>query len=257
MNGNFTDRKDALRALRWDRVKKNRVLWGLFVLSFVLSFLCPLLINIEYCAIFYPTLNAVLNGLANISFGYFSGFLVYLFGSFLPGTKRDIEIIDSIYFSLYNISVLLDMTDKHFLHENEKRLKGPEFEAKLYNFIVKDANVSDILEANAKRGPLYANTNNLKFLSRRLSLLNNNIEQLITAYGREMKSDEIARLSSMSKLESALLESIDDNGVTLDEDRVYLFVSDYYQYTHLVFDYIISCYNRYKYCEYNCSRVNK
>lgn len=257
MKGNFTDRKDALRALRWDRAKKNKVLWGLFVLSFVLSFLCPLLINLEFCDIFYPTENAVLNGLANISFGFFSGFLVYLFSSFLPGTKRDIEIIDSIYFSLYNISVLLDMIDKHFLHENEKKINPREFEAKLYNFVVKGANISDILDANAKREILYANTNNIRFLSRRLSLLSNYVERLITSYGREMKSHEIERLSLISNLKSLLLESVEGNGETLNEDKICHFVTLYYTYTRIFLNNMIWEYNFYKYCNYNCSRFNK
>lgn len=256
MKGNFTDRKDALRALRWDRAKKNKVLWGLFVLSFVLSFLCPLLINIEYCAIFYPTLNAVLNGLANISFGYFSGFLVYIFSSFFPSTKKDIEIIDSIFFNLYLISELLNTISDDFIPDN-KRINSNTFECSLFNYLVEGSVLNEIKDLDNLPDTLRINNANYIAIEMRLALVNENIDKLVTSYRRELKSNEIEVLTSLSNVKNELIDSVDSSKTVANKDRLSIFIMNYYGYFLQFHISVCSEYSRYKYCKYNISRFSE
>lgn len=256
MKGNFTDRKDALRALRWDRAKKNKVLWGLFVLAFVLSFLCPILVNYIFCDIFYPTENAILNGLANISFGYFSGFLVYLFSSFLPESKRDIEIIDSIYFKLYNISMILEEIEKDFLPENVNSTPST-INLKLCNYIIKNGNVEHFITTDDLPSTICIDKIHFKALELRLTLLNEEIEKLVTSYRRELKSDEIQHLLSLAGLEKLLMKIVENDNCSINKDYLFIFIMDYINNILLFYRSVCPPYMRYKYCEYNIPHYNK
>ena len=253
MKGNFTNRKDALRALRWDRVKKNKVLWFLFVLSFVLSFMCPLLINLKYCDIFYPTENAVLSGLANISFGYLSGFLVYMFSSFFPNTKKEIEIIDSIFFNLYLISYHLNSINQCFIPDN-KKCNSNTFECSLFNYLVKGDNINDIKEIDCLSDTLIANAVNFIALEKKLNLVNEYVDKLVTSYRRELKGNEIEVLTSLSNVKNELMESVDSSRKIVSKDRLSIFMMNYYGSLLQFHNRVCSAYSRYKYCKYNISR---
>lgn len=255
MSKKYTNRKDALKALRWDRIKKNCFLWSFFALSFVLSFLCPLLVNYFFCDIFYPTENAILSGLANISFGYFSGFLVYLFSSFLPGTKKDVEIIDSIYFNLYNISMVLEYIEKEFLPENSKS-DNRTIRINLCNYLVKDGKIEHFDTTESLPSTLIVDKIHFKALELRLTMISEMTDKLITSYRRELKSEEIQYLSSFADLADLLKKTVDSNNVTINKDGLFIFIMDYIQYRILFYRKVCPNYMRFKYCEYNITHYN-
>ena len=255
MRHNYTNRKDALRALRGDRVKKNKFLWFLFALSFVFSFLCPLLINLKYCDIFYPTENAILNGFANISFGYFSGFLVYLFSSFFPETKRDVEIMDSIYFNLYNISMTLDYIEQDFLPENAK-VNTKIIRTNLCNYLVKDRIIEHFDTTEDLPSTLIVDCIHYKALEMRLTIVSDLIDKLITSYRRELRSEEIHYLSSLANVKDLLKKIVENDNVSINKDGLYIFIMDYIQYRILFYSKVCPNYMRYKYCKYNISHYN-
>ena len=257
MKNGYTNRKGALRALRWDMVKKNIVLWGLFVLSFILSFLCPLLVNYLFRDnTSYPTINAILNGVANISFGYFSGFLVYLFGSFNPESKRDIEIIDVIYFKLYNISMMLEHIEQDFLPEKIK-VTSSTIRTNFCNYLIKDGNVEQFNTTDDLPAVITVDKMHFRALELRLSWITEEIDKFITSYRRELKSDEIQYLLWLSSLKDALMKIVDNNNSSIDKDSFFMFIINYVQYRTLFYRAVCPNYMRYKYCEYNIPYYNK
>ena len=256
MKGNYTNRKDALRALRRDRIKRNKVLWGFFVLAFILSFLCPILVNYIFCDIFYPTENAILNGLANISFGYFSGFLVYLFSSFLPESKRDIEIIDSIYFKLYDISMMLEDIEQDFLPENVKSTPSI-IRTNFCNYLLKDGNVEQFNTTDDLPTIISIDKIHFRALELRLSWIKEEIDKFIASYRRELRSDEIQCLLWLSSLKDALMKIVDSNNSAINKDSFFMFIANYIHYRILFYGTVCPNYMRYKYCEYNIPHFNK
>ena len=255
MKGDFTSKKQALKALRRDKIRKNRFLWILFFLSIILSFACPLLINYEFCDIFYPKENAILNGLTNISCGYFSGFLVYLFSSFFPGTRRNIEIIDSIFFNLYIISTYLENIERDFLPEDVKR-DSKTIRTNLCNYLVQNANLKNFkLSEDLPSNPI-VNKTHFKAMKMRLMLLNEQIEKLITSYRRELKSEEIENLSSLANLQKMLELSVDSSMTEYKKDELFYFIIDYITYSRLFYSRVCPEYKRFKYCKYNINSYN-
>ena len=252
MNNHFTSKKEALRALRYDRIRKNKFLWILFLLSVVLSFVCPFLINHVFCDIFYPTENAILNGIANISFGYFSGFLVYLFSSFFPGTKRDVEIMDSIFFNLYIISTYLGNIESDFMPEDIKR-DSKTVRTNLCNYLVQNANLKNFRCSDDLPSTCIVDKIHFKAVEMRLTLLNEQTEKLITSYRRELRSEEIEDLSSLANLIKKLEVCVDSSMKEYKKEALYFFVIDYIQYSHLFYSRVCPEYKRFKYCKYNIS----
>lgn len=208
-----------------------------------------------YCDIFYPTENAILNGTANISFGYFSGFLVYLFSSFYPGTKRDVEIMDSIYFNLYNISMVLEHIEQDFLPENAER-NSKTIRVSLCNYLVKDANIKHFSTTDNLPSTLIVNKYHYKALEMRLAMLNELIDKLITSYRRELKSVEIEDLSSLAKLKDSLTKSVDNIKMEFNKDGIYFLIMDYIQYSRLFYSRVCPEYMRFKYCKYDIPYFN-
>ena len=253
MNNHFTSKKEALRALRYDRIRKNKFLWILFLLSVVLSFVCPFLINHVFCDIFYPTENAILNGIANISFGYFSGFLVYLFSSFFPGTKRDVEIMDSIFFNLYIISTYLGNIESDFMPEDIKR-DSKTVRTNLCNYLVQNANLKNFRCSDDLPSTCIVDKIHFKAVEMRLTLLNEQTEKLITSYRRELRSEEIEDLSSLANLIKKLEVCVDSSMKEYKKEALYYFVIDYIQYSHLFYSRVCPEYKRFKYCKYNIPR---
>lgn len=253
MNDHFTSKKEALRALRYDRIRKNKFFWILFLLSVVLSFVCPFLINHVFCDMFYPNENAILNGLANISCGYFSGFLVYLFSSFFPGTKRDIEIMDSIFFNLHIISTCLENIESDFLPEDVKR-DSKTVRTNLCNYLVQNANLKDFRVSDDLPSTCIVNKIHFEAIKMRLAMLNEQTEKLITSYRRELRSEEIEDLSALANLKKTLGDSVNNSKTEYNKDRLYYFIFDYIAYSHLFYSRVCPEYKRFKYCKYNISR---
>ena len=253
MNDHFTSKKDALKALRYDRIRKNKFLWILFLLSVVLSFVCPFLINHVFCDIFYTTENAILNGLANISCGYFSGFLVYLFSSFFPETKRDIEIRDSIFFNLYIISTYLENIESDFMPEDVKR-DSKTVRTNLCNYLVQNANLKNFRCSDDLPSTCLVDKIHFKAMEIRLTLLNEQTEKLITSYRRELRSEEIEDLSSLANLKKMFEVCVNSGKTEYHNDKLYYFIIDYIQYSHLFYSRVCPEYKRFKYCKYNIPR---
>ena len=254
MRRKYTNKKDALYAFRWNRVWKNKILWFLFVISILLSILCPIFTNTLFDQYFYPVTNAILNGLSNISFGYLSGFLVYLFSSFFPDTKREVEIKDSIYFNLFLISETLNIIDNDFIPDDIP-ISRKEYESKLYNYLVANGNTLDVSDKKTLPTTAYINIKCFFKLSRRLSLIKEEVDNLISSYGREMDSSEIEYLNKLSGLYSSFMKSADDIKSTYIEDYFDIFIMDFISYGHVQFKHIWYEYERFKYCDYNITRT--
>ena len=94
----------AVRAYRWKKIKSIKCMWICFVICILLLFACPFICNLHFQNDTYPILNALLTILFNVSIGYFTGFIVYLFITFFPTTKRDVITRVGIYFNLCLIS---------------------------------------------------------------------------------------------------------------------------------------------------------
>ena len=255
MRHNYSNRKDALRALRWDRVKKNKFLWFLFALSFVLSFLCPLLINYKYCDIFYPTENAVLTILSNISFGYLAGFIVYVLTTFLPETKRYIEINDNIYFRLYLLSRVITEIDEDIM-PGVSEVKARFYENSVYNYLVKNANIEDLLDSTDHPTPPYINRCNYDRLSLKLSFIKDEIKTMVASYGREMESSTINKMLELQNLSDMFNNLAKLNIDFYNEDMLIIVISDITYKLHNGFLHDCLKYERFKYCKETIGLTN-
>lgn len=244
---NFTNRKDALKALRWRKVRENKIVWILFCLSILSAFICPILINIYCDVIFYPISNAILDALSNISFGYLTGFLVYLLGSFLPSTKKEIEIKDSIYFNLYMISENLNLLERKIVG-NKDKMNYNDYVTSFYNYLVTDTRGDN----NYKLNNIFIKKkhfDNIKYL---YTFIDNEIKCLIMSYGREMLNSEVEKITRGSQLYSEFI-GIKDCDFQNPQELLVDIIAEFASYWHLFFRYICEEYEEYKYCDYQVS----
>lgn len=252
MKGQFTNMEDALKSLRCQRMKDNKTVWFLFGLSIILAFLCPLLINYKFCEISYPTVNAILNWLANISFGYLSGFLVYLFITFFPDTKREVMARDSIYFRLYLLSSVLDAFDKHILPDIGA-INVKTYESSVFNFLVNNLKVSDISDDEQIPETLPVNEGHFIYMLRHLTTVQRDINLIISAYSNELDHSDVELLMNLSGLKDNLMDA--KNGNYYSRDSLELFISSLHSLGNLQLMHLVNKYNRYKYCNYKIERI--
>lgn len=241
-------RKAAIRDYRWNEIKKQWILWCLFAMSIILSIVCPLLLSLYVSTEKLPSLHAILTCFGNISFGYLSGFLVYLFGSFLPTTKEAVEINDGIYFMLCLISEWFDEIENLFLPEN-KKVSIREYENRLFNYLVVDANVTtNINDKDARPAQLLINRDNRKRLDIYLEHLKFKINELLKIYNRELKSSEVKELYDVAALKSLFDDITLNDTIETFSDKQLLRYIGFFQYcARVTFRKVCKEHERYKY----------
>ena len=263
-------RKFAIRAYRWHEIGEHKTLWFLFALSILFSIICPILNNIYYPDAIFPKLNALICGLGNISYGYLSGFLVYIFGSFLPSTKDAVEINDRIYFHLYHISEILYYLDKEILPENKSYCDSDLFdkdeEENSYKY---ERFFLDYLEKNSSEPKdtysekydtnryINVNVNNYQFLLHRIDWLIKEIDKLFMAYKRDLKSNEIDDLYRIVNAKSMLMNSrSNSSGYLFDRSLLTHFITIFFHFTHVKFAEICKEHGKYSYSGYIIQYLN-
>lgn len=252
MEGQFNNMEEAIKALRCQRIKENKAVWLLFGLSSLLAFLCPLLINYKFCDISYPIENAVLNGVANISFGYFSGFLVYLFITFIPNTKKEVMAWDSIYFRLYLLSNALESIDKHILPDIGA-INVKTYESSVFNFLVDKANVLDISDEEQIPKTLPVNERHFTFVLRLLTMVQRDVNLIITTYSNELEYSDVEILMNLSGLKDDFMDA--KRGDYYLGDTLICFISSLHSLGNLQLRHVANKYCLYGYCEYKIERI--
>lgn len=252
------DKKDlAIRAYRWQTIKEHSILWILFVLSILFSVACPILINSYFTAEISPMINAIISGVANISYGYLSGFLVYLFGTFLPSTKREVELKDNIFFQLTLIfDRFLGVEEKILSYTSEMSTKG--YQKILYNYLVSGFAIeNDILDMELQPDFPLVDEDHFSSLQDNLIYTSALIDEFLTAYKRELDSGDLEILNKMKHMKESLEETIEKNlpasgnsARRYDNKWLTHFVSDFHFCFRVQFVYICKKYERHKYCDY-------
>lgn len=235
----------VLKAIRWRRIKENKCPWIVFALSFLIpitSLILKCIFSCPECSFIYK----ITTWLENISYGYFSGFIVYLLISFCPETKKVIETKDSIYFQLHLIWSQLDSLYHKFTPEGCK-IDYRICQTLLYNFLVKDARITDFNDKEQLLKDPVVNERNYCFVKNNLSYLNQNIDKLITAYGRDMNNDEVELLFDLSKLETELIESLNAEGINYKEKGLEMFIDKFSTKAYIRFRHIYYSYSFYKF----------
>lgn len=252
------DKKDsAIKAYRGQTIKEHSILWILFVLSILFSVACPILINSYFPAEIFPMINAIISGVANISYGYLSGFLVYLFGSFLPSTKREVELKDNIFFQLTLIfDCFLGCEEKFLSYTSE--MSNREYQKILYNYLVSGFAIeNDILDMDSQPDFPLVDEDHFSSLQNDLIYSSALIDEFLMAYKSELDSDDLEILNKMNHMKDSLEETIEKNlpasgnsARRYDNKWLTHFVSDFHFYFRTQFVWICKKYERYKYCDY-------
>lgn len=252
------DKKDsAIRAYRWQTIKEHSILWILFALSILFSVACPILINSYFPAELSPKINAIISGIANISYGYLSGFLVYLFGTFLPSTKKEVELKDNIFFQLTLIFDRFLGVEEKFLSYTPD-ISAKEYQKILYNYLVSGFAIeNDILDMDSQPDFPLVDEDHFSSLQYDLIFTSALIDEFLMAYKSELDSDDLEILNKLNHMKESLEETIEKNlppsrnpARRYDNNWLTHFVSDFHFYFRVQLVYICKKYEKCKYCDY-------
>lgn len=113
-------RTKKLWLFRWDKIKSNRWVWVLFIVSIAISFAINAFVNEQSEASCMKALIAILN---NVSYGYIAGFLFYLLSDFIPSTDKELTTTN---FNIDYLKQILDTMDvvEEGLLEDKKCFDG-------------------------------------------------------------------------------------------------------------------------------------
>lgn len=248
----FATKKDALKAYRWQKIKNNKGLWLFFIITLCILIISQFVINNYFDSETWPNMNATFVILSNLSIGSFTGFFIYVLVDFLPKTEKEVKNRDCVYFNLYLISETIKSIEEQFLGDI-KTIKVKQYEALLYGYLVIDAKPEDLeAEESSKKTP-YLNNKNVERMSFYLSMVNNQIDKLITAYGHDMENTDVEGLKHISDLKDTFMEIETDRNAT--NSFISVFISDFHCYGNLHLKHLLAKYSIYKYCNYNSERV--
>lgn len=248
----------AIRAYRWQTIKEHSILWSLFVLSIIFSIACPILINSFFPAEISPKINAILSGMANISYGYLSGFLVYLFGTFLSSTKKDVELKDNIYFQLTLIFDSLLAAEKRFLSYNSE-IDTKKYQMILYNYLVSGFTITtEFLDIDSQPDFPLVDEDHYSSLLYNLGDICTSTGEFLDSYKKDLDIQDLEVINKLHHMKESLEETIEKslplseiNVRRYDNKWLTYFVSDFYFYFRTQFVYICKKYEKYKYCDYD------
>ena len=234
-------------AYRWKRIKENKCPWVAFALSFLIPIICLILKGVFPCPECSFTYK-VSTWLENISYGYFSGFVVYLFISFFPETKKDVKTKDKIYFQLNLIWFQLDFLYHTFAPEGSK-IDYRVCQTFLYNYLVEGAKITDFNDKKQLLKSPAINKKYFNFIKDRLANLSQSIDKLIMVFGQDMNSDEVNILIDLSRAETELLDSVNVDNGHYKEDCLELFIEDFSTNAYIIFTHVFHSYSFYNFCE--------
>ena len=234
-------------AYRRNRIKENKWPWIVFAFSFLIPIICLILKGVfpcPECSFAYK----VSAWLENISYGYFSGFIVYLFISFIPETKKDVKTKDKIYFQLYLIWFQLDSLYHKFAPEGSK-IDYRICQTFLYNCLVEDAKITDFNDKKQLHKNPSINKNYFNFIKENLANLSQSIDKLIMVFGHDMNSDEVDLLIGLSRAETELMNSVNEEDGHYKDDYLELFINSFSTKAYILFRHIYHSYSFYNFCE--------
>lgn len=240
--------KRVLRTFRWHKVKESKIVWILFCLSILAAFLCPFLICVYSCDIFYPIAYALLSAISNISFGYISGFIVYLYVTFLPSTRKEVDNIDGIYFKLYMISENLNTIDKKVVG-NIDRMNSKDYVKCFVNYLVADFNEAEKYHKDI----VHIDKVHYDCIKYFYTYINQEVESIIASFGHEMPNSDVEKLTTSSQLYTEFTSFLIDDNSACSLIQLVDFVEEFASYWHLIYRHICNDYNLYKYCDYEIS----
>lgn len=242
----------AVRAYRWKKIKSNKCRWFCFVLCFLLLIACPFICNLHFQSDTYPILNALLTILFNVSIGYFTGFIVYLFITFFPTTKRDVITRDRIYLNLYFVSqAFKSIESKIFPGIGE--INHDKYTCQIFNFLVVDANVSTIEADELLSKKLTVNGKNYAFVLTCLKFACQDVSRMIMSYGRDMENSDLEALTDIAKLKEDLVNARE--GDVFCYVDLYNFISEFFVKGHLGLMHLVNTYKVYKYSDYEAELI--
>lgn len=242
----------AVREYRTQRIKSNKLMWIFFAASIVCLIVCPFLCNLYFQSDICPVINALLSILFNVSIGYFTGFLVYLFVSFFPTTKENVITRDGIYFNLYLVSQAFKSVESK-IFPGIGEVNRDKYTSQLFNFLVVDANVSTIEADKPLSKKLTVNEKNYAFVLSRLKFACQDISRLITSYGRDMENSDLEALTDMAQLEEDLVNA--RKGDEFCYDDLYNFINEFVAQGHQRLMHLVYTYKVYKYSDYEAERI--
>lgn len=230
--------KAALRKYRGDAIKTNKWPWVLLLFSLTIPAIIVVAPSSEsfWCKL--------IKFAENFSLGLFTGLVVYVFVTFLPSTRKKAKAIDAIYFQLFIISELLDSIYYKFAPQNSYK-DFRVFETMLYNFLVKDAHITDFNNKDQLHKTSIVNRAKYRYLIKMLSRIDTDIHKLITSYSQYIKNEDIATLLQLTQLKSDLAESLINNE-EFDKDLLELFITNYCQLYCFQFPRVYREYEKYK-----------
>ena len=247
----FATQKEALKAYRCQKIKQQKCLWLFFLFTLCMLVLSQFLINNYFDSKTWPNINAIFAILSNLSVGCFTGFFIYVLVDFLPKTEKEVKNRDSIYFNLYLISETFKSIEDKFVGD-VKTIKVKRYEALLYEFLVVNAKPEDLEAEEAGYNTPSLNGINMKRMSYFLSMINNQIDKLITAYGHEMENADVEVLKHISDLYDTCMEI--KNGINATNNFISAFIFDFHAYGSQRLKHLLSKYSHYKYCNYVSER---
>ena len=248
----FATKKEALKAYRWQKIKNNKGLWLFFIITLCILITSQFVINNYFDCKAWPNINAAFAILSNLSIGCFTGFFIYVLVDFLPKTEKEVKNWDSIYFNLYLISETIESIEEKFLGDI-KTIKVKHYADLLYGYLVLNANPEDLESEESSKKTPYLNNKNVERISLYLSMVNNQIDKLITAYGHDMENNDVEVLKHISDLKDTFMEIETDRNAT--NSFISVFISDFHCYGNLHLKHLLSKYSIYRHCNYNSERV--
>ena len=123
----------------------------------------------------------------------------------------------------------------------------------MYSYLVVNANPEDLeVEAFDNKIPCL-NDRNMKRMSVYLSMVNAQIDKLITAYGHDMENSDVENLKHISDLNETFKEIVTDRNAT--NSLISMFIADFHRCGYLYLRHLLSKYSSYRYCNYDSERV--
>lgn len=245
------DIKDLIiREYRWQKIQQHKTLWILFVLSIVFSLSCPFLRIVYVNSDTLPKLSAVIEGVGNISYGYLSGFLVYMFTSFFPSTKGEVEVYNRI--SSHLMRVFMVINNVSYQTGFEVKGENEHFTEETCRFLVEGSEKEEnSFKKESGKKSVRINVENYNYMHMRLTEASLMIKQLLKSYFRELKSKEIDELNKMASM-STMLEGVRSKSPNkmVDERKLQDFAATL-EYSLSSFYKIYHDYRRYEYKVYD------
>ena len=143
---------------------------------------------------------------------------------------------------------------QNFLVQIKRIILQDNFNDKELISMIQNANLKNFRCSDDLPSTCLVDKIHFKAMEIRLTLLNEQTEKLITSYRRELRSEEIEDLSSLANLKKMFEVCVNSSKTEYHNDKLYYFIIDYTQYSHLFYSRVCPEYKRFKYCKYDIPR---